>query len=124
MSKKLVDGQEFFDGQVVELYQGRFSGPFYMSDQAGLEASTDDLVTFVVTARVESPKFSYVKKTGELMRSNTMKVQDAFMVDANEAKYILDNMGQLVEGVNEGVIEAPSEDEGIQSQETFEDWDV
>lgn len=120
--KKLVDGQEMFDGQPVELYEGRFTGSFYMSDASGAEIATDDLVTFIVTARVSSPKFVHERKTGELKRQNTMKIQDAFRIDANEAKYLLDNMGASVEGVNDGMIEASSVEEEVEEPTLIKDW--
>jgi hypothetical protein len=118
MGKSLVDGREFFDGQPVELYEGRFTGQFYMSEVTGAALANDDLVTFIVTARVEAPKFSYVKKTGDLKRSNTMRVQSVIPIDYNEAKFMLDNMNALVAGVNDGLIESVVE-ENI-SEETTE----
>lgn len=108
MSKDLRDGREFFDGEPVDLYEGRFSGPFIIEPEPGAAISNNDLVTFIVTARVDAPKFSYVRKSGDLKRSNTMKVVSVVHMDADKAKYLYDNAGVDVEGVNSGIIETPS----------------
>jgi len=107
MSKDLRDGREFFDGEPVDLYEGRFSGPFIIEPEPGAAISNNDLVTFIVTARVDAPKFSYVRKSGDLKRSNTMKVLSVVHMDADKAKYLYDNAGVDVEGVNTGIIETP-----------------
>lgn len=124
MGKQLQDGREFFDGEVVEIYEGRFSGTFIMPEESGAPLSNDDLVTFIVTARVEAPKFSYIKKSGDLKRSNTMRVQFAALVDAAEAKYIYDNYGEDVNGVNQGMIEVPMDATPQETEQLFDDWNV
>lgn len=105
MTKKLIDGCEYFDGQPVAIYEGRFAGAFPMVEETAAPIANDDQVTFLVTARVEAPKFSYVKKTGDLKRANSMRVEAAFYLDPHEAKYFLDNMGEKVEGINDGLVE-------------------
>jgi hypothetical protein len=107
MSKDLRDGREFFDGEPVDLYEGRFTGPFIIEPDAGAVISNNDLVTFIVTARVDAPKFSYVRKSGDLKRSNAMKVLSVVPMDADKAKYLYDNAGVDVDGVNSGIIETP-----------------
>lgn len=105
MSKDLRDGREFFDGEPVDLYEGRFTGPFIIEPESGAVISNNDLVTFIVTARVDAPKFSYVRKSGDLKRSNAMKVISVTHMDADKAKYLYDNAGVQVDGVNDGIIE-------------------
>lgn len=104
--KELKDGREFFDGDPVDLYEGRFTGPFIIDEANGASLSNGDLVTFIVTARVETPKFSYARKTGNLKRSNAMKVQHVKPISADKARYMYDSLGEEVDGVNDGIIEA------------------
>lgn len=105
MSKELRDGREFFDGEPVDVYEGRFTGGFLIDEESGATMSNGDLVTFIVTARVDMPKFGYVKKSGDLKRSNTMKVEAVVPVDSDKAKYMYDSIEVDVEGVNAGIIE-------------------
>lgn len=135
MTKKLVSGTEYFDGEPVEVYEGRFSGTFQMIEETAAALANDDQVTFIVTARVSSPKFSYVAKTGALRRSNTMKIEESYIMDAAEARYLLDNMGLDIEGVNSGIIEAPTAEpepdtpvssngsSPMDNQTLFDSWD-
>ena len=104
--KELRDGREFFDGDPVDFYEGRFTGPFAIDEANGASLSNGDLVTFLVTARVDTPKFSYVKKTGDLKRSNAMKVHYAKPVSADKARFLYDSLGDQVEGVNTGIVES------------------
>ena len=123
MGKILVDGREFFDGEPVEIYEAKFGGSFHMLEETAAPLASDDLVTFIVTARVSSPQFKYVTKTGELKRSNIMKIEEVFVIDKHEAKWLLDNIGEDVEGVNSGLLEGSEGSEEEQSQETFAgDW--
>jgi hypothetical protein len=108
MSKELRDGREFFDGEPVDIYEGRFVGPFIMDENSGATMSNGDLVTFIVTARVDTPKFAYVKKSNDLKRSNSMKVTSVVAIDGDKAKYLYDSIGENVDGINEGIIEIPS----------------
>ncbi len=106
MTKKLIDGVEYFDGQPVSIYEGRFTGSFEMVEEVAAPMTHDDQVVFIVTCRLEAPKFSYLKKTGDLKRSNTLRVEHSAIIDPHEARYLLDNMGEAVEGVNDGLIES------------------
>ena len=115
MSKELRDGREFFDGEPVAIYEGRFSGPFIIDEDRGATMSNGDLVTFIVTARVDMPKFGHIKKTGDLKRSNTMKVEAVVSMDGDKAKFLYDSIGQMVEGVNDGIIEIPGIEVGESS---------
>ena len=124
--KELRDGHEFFDGELVEIYEGRFSGPFLMDEVDGASMSNGDLVTFVITARVDTPKFTYVKKTGDLKRSNVMKVQAVTPVDSDKARFLYDSLGQNVSGINDGIIEIPTgvvESEEVQPELINDDWE-
>jgi len=108
MSKDLREGKEYFDGEPVSLYEGRFVGSFLMEEVDGSAISNGDLVTFIVTARVDAPKFSYTKKTLDLKRSNAMKIVSVVPMDSDKASYIYDQAGLAVSGVNAGIIEIPS----------------
>jgi hypothetical protein len=110
MSKERRDGREFFDGEPVDIYEGRFVGPFIMDEVNGATISNGDLVTFIVTARVDTPKFAYVKKSGDLKRANSMKVTSVTPIDGDKAKFLYDSLGEDVEGINEGIIEVASVD--------------
>lgn len=109
MGKELRDGREYFDGDPIDFYEGRFSGPFEIESEYGAAMSNGDLVTFIVTARVDNPKFAHVKKLG-LKRSNTMKVISVVPMDADRARYLYDSAGIDVDGVNAGIIETASID--------------
>ena len=104
--KVLKDGKEFFDGEIVDVYEGKFAGNFVMEDVQGAPLSHDDLVTFMVTARVESPKFTRVKKSGVLKRSNAMKIEAVVPLTSDKARFMYDSLGVDVFGVNEGIIES------------------
>jgi len=110
MSKDLRDGKEYFDGEPVAIYEGRFTGPFLIEEDDGSTISNGDLITFIVTARVDAPKFSYIKKTGDLKRSNTMKIVSVTPMDSDKAAYVYDQAGVSVSGINDGIIEIPSND--------------
>jgi len=106
MPKQIVDGSEFFDGQKVSIHQGRFTGKFDLDEIDGVTISTGDQVTFMVTVRASSPKFTNDAKTGALKRENTFKIESASLIDPDQAKFIYDSMSVDVEGVNSGLIEA------------------
>lgn len=106
MGKSIVDNQEFFDGRPVEKYRGKFSAPFDLNEEAGLGIDSGSQVTFIVTARCQTPRFKDAPKSGELIRENTFKVEAVVPIASDEAKFLLDNMGELVEGVNDGLIES------------------
>jgi hypothetical protein len=105
MGKTLKDGAEYFDGEQVDLYEARFAGAFFLDAPNGAAMSNNDLVTFMVTARVDTPKFSHIKKTGDLKRSNSMKVEKVVPLDAEKAAWMYDQLSLKVPGVNDGIIE-------------------
>jgi hypothetical protein len=105
-NKQVSEGLEFFDGRPVEKYRGKFSAPFDLDPETGLGIDSGSQVTFIVTARCQTPRFKDAPKSGELIRENTFKVEAVVPVSSDEAKFLLDNMGELVEGVNEGLIES------------------
>lgn len=124
--KELRDGHEFFDGELVEIYEGRFAGPFIMDEISGASMSNGDLVTFIITARVDTPKFTYVKKTGDLKRSNVMKVQAVTPVDSDKARFLYDSLGENVSGINDGIIETTTgvvESDDVQPELINDDWE-
>jgi len=108
MSKILRNGAEYFDGEQVDLYEGRFAGAFLMDAANGAAMSNGDLVTFMVTARVDTPRFSHVKSTGDLKRSNAMRVEAVVPLDSEKAAWMYDNLAIQVDGVNDGLIEISS----------------
>ena len=93
MKKLSDDGREYFDGQPVEIFEGRFSGSFDMVEEVAAPISMDDQVTFLVSARCSAPKFTYLKD-GTIKRTNTLKVELANVLSRHEAMYLLDNMPQ------------------------------
>jgi hypothetical protein len=108
VSKILRNGAEYFDGEQVDLYEGRFAGAFLMDPPNGAAMSNGDLVTFMVTARVNTPKFSHIKSTGDLKRSNSMRVETVVPLDSEKAAWMYDNLAVQVTGVNDGLIEISS----------------
>lgn len=109
--KILKDGREYFDGEVVGIHEARFSGNFILPEAEGAPMSNDDLVTFIVTARVETPKFTHSKKKGEqgvLKRSNTLRVETVVSVDPEKARFMYDNLGVEVVGLNDELPEEPN----------------
>jgi hypothetical protein len=105
MSKVLKDGSEYFDGELVDLYEGRFAGAFLIDPVNGAAFSNGDLVTFMVTARVDTPKFSHVKKSGDLKRSNAMKIEAVVPLDPEKARWMYDNLSVEIVGVNDATPE-------------------
>lgn len=103
--KELKDGREWFDGEAVDIYEGRFTGPFILDEANGASMSNGDLVTFIVTARVDAPRFTYMRKTGDLKRSNAMKVAAVVPISADKARFLYDSLSTSVDGVNNGLIE-------------------
>lgn len=106
MAKVLRDGSEYFDGELVDLYEGRFSGAFLIDPANGAAFSNGDLVTFMVTARVDTPKFSHVKKTDDLKRSNAMKIEAVVPLDPEKARWMYDSLAVEISGVNDALPEA------------------
>lgn len=104
MSKELINGREWFDGEPVEIYELRFLGPVYMNEKDAAPLCNGDQVTLMVTVTLGDPKFTHVRKSGELKRSNGAKVTNLIAFDPEEAKFIYDNLGASVEGVNDGLI--------------------
>lgn len=105
MAKVLKDGAEYFDGEQVDLYEARFAGNFFLDAANGAAMSNGDLVTMIVTARVETPKFAHVKKTGDLKRSNAMRITKVVPLDSEKAAWMYDQLKVKVDGVNDGAIE-------------------
>jgi len=106
MSKTVMGGSEFFDGQRVDIHEGRFTGGFLLEEEDGVEIANGDQVTFIVTARTSTPKFTTTAKSGDLKRQNSFKVEAAFVIDPDQARYLYDNIGASVVGVNDGLIES------------------
>jgi hypothetical protein len=119
MTKELHDGVEFLDGEPVEIYEGRFTGSFDIGDD-GISISTDDLVCYLVTARVSAPKFSFIRKSGKLKRTNSHTIESAIKLTPEKAMYLLDSIGAKVNGVNDGLVEfAVTEEEKEEAQTSW-----
>lgn len=118
-NKELHEGREYFDGEPVQIYEGRFSGAFIMDEDDGAPMSNGDLVTFIVTARVDTPKFSRMRKTGDLKRVNAMKVEDAIPIDSERARFLYDTVGRNVLGINDGLIETKFTNSNLEDDESL-----
>lgn len=80
--KTINGGVEEFDGLTVVQYEGKFSGAFDIPDDTAIELSYDDVVTFVVTARVGKAVLD-ATKFGDMKRSNTFNVVHVAVLDGN-----------------------------------------
>lgn len=96
------DGREYVDGTPVEFYEGKFVGIFPMSEDIAVPICEGDIFTFMVTVTTDVPKFSRVRKTGELKRVNNFRVEEAVFLDRDKAAAMYDSLGLTVFGVNEG----------------------
>ncbi len=115
---------EMFDGFAVALYDGKFGGTFDLDEDMAKEMAFDDVVTFVVTARVGGVGITDTK-TGDIKRTNTFQVVNSVALDAPMAEKLLDSLGQSVNGVNAGQLTltgtgrnaglAPDDDDVVQS---------
>lgn len=99
------EGIERVDGRPVTLYETKFAGAHPLDLEDAIDISTGDLVTFMVTARAEAPKFAYVKKTGEYKRTNTFKMEAVIPLSPDNARKMYDGMNVGVMGVNDGIVE-------------------
>lgn len=111
MTKQLENGLEVFDGHTVKAYSGRFNGVFDIDAELGLKTSTDDLVSFVVTARVGNSKLVRNTQTGEMTRVNTLRIEDSVGMEQAQAAWVYSRLGALVHGVNDGLIEDGDDDD-------------
>lgn len=116
MPKDLVEGREWFEGDPVEFYDIRI-GTTSLNATDAAPLCNGDLVTLMVTVRLGDPKFSRIRKTGELKRTNPAVVESCIVFDPEHAKFVYDNLGKKVEGINEGLLEVPKP--GIQ-EESFD----
>jgi hypothetical protein len=94
------EGIEVFEGREVEAYDAKFSGTFEMDNLTGITLAHDDLVSFVVTARVTDAKFTTSRTTGIQKRTNTLAIEDVVALDMERARWLYDQLGKIVVGVN------------------------
>ncbi len=80
-------------------------GSAFMNEEDAAHLANGDLVTLMVTVRVGDPKFSHVR-TGELKRTNSAKITDLVSFEPDEARFLYDQMGREVEGINYGIQES------------------
>lgn len=95
--KNIVSGQERFDGFAVAVYDGKFAGSFDLEDEMGHELAMDDIVTFVVTARVGGANFD-TTKTGDIKRTNKFDITSATALDQALASNVLNVLSQAPAG--------------------------
>ena len=95
------DGYEVFEGQEVLSYDAKFSGTFETDTQTGVSLAHDDLVSFVVTARVTDAKFATSRTTGIQKRTNTLAIEDVIALDPDKAAWLYDQLGKVVTGIND-----------------------
>lgn len=107
--KELVDGVEYQDGVPVLRYKGRFSGTWETEQEDGAALSNGELVAFVVVGRAASPKFDTDKKSSQLVRQNTFKIEEVIQLTIDRAEFLLDQIGKKVHGINEGLVETKQE---------------
>jgi hypothetical protein len=94
------DGVEVFEGHEVSAYDGKFSGTFELEHETGVSMAHDDLISFVVTARVTDAKFATSKTTGIQKRTNTLAIEEVIALDPDRAQWLYDQLGKIVVGVN------------------------
>lgn len=113
--------QERFDGFPVTLYDGKFQGGFDLEDEGADDIRYDDVVTFVVTARVGGVQFSETK-LGDVKRTNVFKVTSSTALEKDMAEKVLNTLGVSVNGVNAGQMSltAPSSNGSTAGSASFE----
>lgn len=84
------DGLEYIDGRPVELYEVKFVNAYPMEQLDAAGISDGDEVIFLITARVETPKFTSNKKSGQIRRQNTARITDINYLDPDKAKAMYD----------------------------------
>lgn len=116
--KNIVDGQERFDGFAVAVYDGKFAGSFDLEDDMGNELAMDEVVTFVVTARVGGANFD-TTKAGDIKRTNKFDITSATALDPTLASNVLNVLSQAPSGNQltiQGAI-AAQEDEDLDDED-------
>ena len=98
-NKNISDGQERFDGFAVTLYDGKFSGTFDLDEGMALEVGFDDVVTFVVTARVGGVNFGETK-LGDVKRTNSFSVTSAVALGSD----LMAKIGTILPNTNSNQI--------------------
>ena len=104
MSKTLVNGHEQFDGYPVTVYNARFSGTIDLPDESGATLEYDDVIVMVVTATVGKSTID-ATRSGDLRRTNIMKVTDAVVVPYSQVNDVRDLLAEDIHA--EVVVESP-----------------
>jgi hypothetical protein len=115
MAKQLQGGLEVFDGHTVKSYCGRLTGTFDIPNDIGIAVGTEDRVTYIVTARVQKSNLVKNTQTGEMTRVNTHAIEDVVALEPDTAIWVLGQIGALVQGVNDGLIEDEADDEDTET---------
>lgn len=119
MSKTLVDGHEQFDGYPVTVYNARFSGTIDLPDESGASLEYDDVIVMVVTATVGKSTID-ATRSGDLRRTNVMKVTDAVVVpysQVNDVRDLLSDHPQ-VETTTESVVAEVADVQSVEDDST------
>ena len=66
-----------FDSQSIDAYQARFTGKFDLEYSEGDGMDYGDQVMFVVYGNVSKSGISTDRKTGDMIRTNTVAITDA-----------------------------------------------
>jgi hypothetical protein len=99
------EGHELVDGKAVKLYEIRFTGSIILTPEEASSIASGDSVSCFVNGRVQPPKFSLVKKTGEMKRQNVIKLESLVPLDPDRATQVLDNLDLKINGVNDGIVD-------------------
>ncbi len=75
---------QFFDSHTVSEFYGKFSGTIFdVNSEVAKHFKFDDLIYFVVAARVDNSSFG-MTKNGNIKRTNTFKVHQVYPVDVDD----------------------------------------
>ena len=111
MSKTLDEnGIEYLHGRAVEVYEGKIIGAFEMETEDAVSLTDGDAVTFILTVRTGIPKFSNIRKSGQLKCQNQFAVEAVKVVDPNKAKFMYDQLDEFVPGISNPVTVKKIED--------------
>lgn len=98
-----------FDGVLIDIYAGRFSGGFDIDSSEAEEQTLDQEIFFVVRAKVKGAAMSETR-SGDLLRTNVYAVSEAARISsdlgfklqtANAAQIAISFETDLLDGMEE-----------------------
>ena len=101
----ITDGVETVDGRVVELYDGKVVNAFRIEPDVGIEWCDGDMVAIMMVGRVETPKFSNIKKSGQVKKVIQFRAEEVVPMSADKGYYLIDK------AASQGMTYDDSEDE-------------